>query len=696
MNKRLLIYIPVLFFLFVSANPGKEVNKDQVLFKVALAGLNSTHFQPSIVENEFSEKLFNLYLKRLDYGKRFFIKEDIELLGSWKNRLDDELLNGTTGFFDLVNELYDKRILQTEGFYKELLGNSFDYNVQETIETDPEKLIYAEDEYALKETWRKLLKFQALAKLNDLEQIQNKKIEARDSTLKKIKSFEELEKESREKVSKSISELFRRINQLERKDRIGIYINCISNIFDPHTEYFSPNEKENFDIGMSGQLEGIGAQLQEFEGNVKVSSIVPGSPSWKQGDLKAGDIILNVAQGEEEPVDVMDMRLDDVVKLVRGKKDTKVKLTVKKIDGTIRNITIIRDVVILEETYAKSAIIRDSNKDENIGYIFLPKFYADFTRNGGRSCAKDVAQELTRLKNENINRVILDLRNNGGGSLEDVVEMMGLFIPKGPIVQVKSKTGEPYILEDKNSSVLFSGPLVIMVNTFSASASEILAAAVQDYKRGVVVGSSTFGKGTVQRFFELDNYLTPEFSTFKPLGSMKVTTQKFYRIDGTTTQLKGVMPDIELPDVYSYMEVGEKELDYPLKWDIIQPAKYEYINSTNSVEKLRKNSRSRLNSNPSFQLISENIVRLKAEKDQTMQSLNIQTYKEEIKKDKEASKKFEENQQVINDLVVSSLKSDGTPDNSDTSKIARTKVWHTAMGKDAFLYESMQIVYELK
>ena len=355
------------------------------------------------------------------------------------------------------------------------------------------------------------------------------------------------------------------MDKIDESDWLSIYLNSITTIYDPHTAYFPPQDKENFDIAMSGQLEGIGARLTSKGGFIVVAEIVPGSACWRQGQLKVGDKILKVGQGDEEPIDITDMRTDHAVKYIRGKKGTEVRLTVKQVDGSVITIPIIRDIVILEETYTKSAVI------DNKGYINLPKFYADFSGNGGRDCSDDVKNEILKLKEEGVEGIILDLRNNGGGSLQDVVEMAGLFIKEGPIVQVKAKVGKPRVYSDTDESVYYDGPLVVMVNTYSASASEILAAAMQDYGRAVIVGGSptTFGKGTVQRAFDLDGFVSEAYDEIKPLGALKLTLQKFYRIDGGTTQLKGVTPDIILPDTWSYLNVGEKDQEFPIPWDEI-------------------------------------------------------------------------------------------------------------------------------
>jgi carboxyl-terminal processing protease len=468
------------------------------------------------------------------------------------------------------------------------------------------------------------------------------------------------------------------------------FVNAIANSYDPHTEYFPPKEKANFDIQMTGRLEGIGATLSERDGQIKVAEIVPGSASYRQGELKAGDIILKVAQGKEEPVSVEGMRLDNAVQLVRGKKGTEVRLTVKKPDASIKVISIIRDIVIIEDTYAQSALI---NGEKPVGYIKLPGFYADFDNKGGRNSADDVRKEIEKLKKQNIQGLILDLRNNGGGSLQDAVTMAGLFIERGPVVQVETSGAAPTILEDRDPQVQYDGPLVIMVNQFSASASEILAAAIQDYKRGVIVGSAgTFGKGTVQQVFNLDNVLPSEFNSFKPFGSLKLTTQKFYRVNGGATQLRGVTPDILLPDMYSYIEQGEKDQDYPLPWDEIKPARYQPWNHQPNFTKLKTNSTNRVSNNANFKVVTELAQKMKKQSDMTNRSLKLSTFLAENKKSKADAKRYEEIEKGSTPMKIESLKVDLDRLGADTTKQAVAKTFIKNLKKDIYLTEASNII----
>ncbi|MBN8701787.1 MAG: carboxy terminal-processing peptidase [Bacteroidetes bacterium] len=663
--------------------------------ELMMSTLGASHYQPLSVDDSLSAKVFKMYLPKLDYSKKIFTQKDIKELREFEYRIDNDINDHTHNFYNKANALYVQRIKQCENFYKEILATPFTFDVEESVVLDPDKIDYPVDENQLKEEWRKSLKYQVLARITDMIDAQEKAKEKKDTTFKS-KSFEEMEKDAREKVRKSNEEFFKRVNQLSSLDRYNNLLYTISSIYDPHTEFFAPKEKKNFDIGMTGQLEGIGAQLQEKDGYIKVSNVVPGSASWRQGSLKAGDLILKVAQGANEPVDVVGMRLDDAVELIRGKKGTEVRLTVKKADESITTIPIVRDIVVLEETYAHSLIL--NNNKSKIGYIKLPGFYSDFDGKGGRRCAVDVRTELNKLKKENVQGVILDLRDNGGGSLQDAVEMAGLFIASGPIVQVKSRLYPAQVLKDNDSQVVYDGPLVVMVNQNSASASEILAAAIQDYKRGIVVGTnSTFGKGTVQRFINLDDYLLPAFDSLKPLGSLKVTFQKFYRINGGATQLRGVVPDVILPDPYTYIETGEKDLDYPMPWDEIKPAEYELWNKKIEYEKIKKASSLRVASNSSFTAVTKRALELKEVKEDLSLPLTLSKAIAEKKESKEKSKKFEDaTSKEISGFEIVALQVEDALLKSDTLKGAKHKDLVKNLRKDFYLHETTNIINDLK
>ena len=686
-------------FLFGYDSPSDNTHKNKILLQIIMSGLEQTHYEPQALDNEFSKRVFDLYVKRLDYNKRFLIQPDVERLRQFETLIDDEIADGSYKLFDNASKVLADRIKEAETYYQDILAQPFDFEEKESIELDSEKLAFATNKEEIKERWRKTLKYQTLRRLVSMMEKQEKALKEGDEKVEQ-KSFADLEIEAREKVEKSQKNRFDRLLKLDENDMLSNYINAITAAYDPHTNYYPPKDKEDFDIAMSGRLEGIGARLSQPDGEIKVSEIVPGSASWRQGELKAGDIILKVAQAEEEPVDVEDMRLDHAVQLIRGPKGTEVRLTVRRPDGMIKVIPIIRDIVIIEEGYAKSAIIESAGGGK-VGIIDLPKFYADFSNSGGRSCSEDVARELDKLKGEDIEGLVLDLRDNGGGSLRDVVDMAGLFIETGPIVQVKTRESSPYIYRDRDPEVQYTGPMVILVNSFSASASEILAAAMQDYKRAIIIGNApTFGKGTVQRFLDLDKAInSPEYAEIKPLGSLKLTIQKFYRIDGTTNQLKGVTPDIVLPDDYSYFEVGEKESDYAMPWDEIASLNFKEW-SHSSVSRfggIVSNSRTRVEANPTFNLVQENAERLKRQSDKTEYTLCLDIYRAELADIEAESKKFENlADEVIPGMDVSTLMADKASLETDTVKAQRFESFMEGLTKDIYVEEAVKVLNDMQ
>lgn len=676
------------FGLFSKSEPNPE--KEAVLIHALMDGLNKMHYEPKKFDDKLSADVFKLYLKDIDGNKRFFTKEDFEKMKPFEKQLDDAAEAGTFEFFDISVQLMDGALTKTQGFYREILAKPLDFSKDNKIETDGDKLDFAKNDAALRDRWENWMRYEVLSRVtNELDK------QAKDDFKGEKKSFEALEKEQREKVLDIYDKWYKRLAKLDRNKRLEAYLNAITNVFDPHTGYFSPRDKENFDIQMSGKLEGIGARLQSDGEKTSVSEIVPGSPSWKEGTLQAKDVIVKIGQGDEPAIDIMGWDLDDVVQKVRGPKGTKVVLTIQKPDGSEKTVSLIRDVVIMEDGFAKSLIMRNGEQEDKIGYIFLPKFYADFTQQGMTSCAADVAKEVEKLKREQVKGIVLDLRNNGGGSLRDVVQMSGLFVEKGPIVQVKSRNRQPEILEDRDSRVQYSGPLVVMVNGFSASASEILAAAMQDYGRAVIVGSSsTYGKGTVQRFFDLDNATGDE--TVKPLGEMKLTVQKFYRVSGKTTQFNGVVPDIILPDAYNYIEVGERDNDFPLAANTIQSVEYsQSVYHLNKLGDLQAASKVRVAGDPVFQKIEDNSKRLKKQRDQSEYPLQKEQYMAWNKKLDEEGEQFENMFQPIDKLNLTNLGEDLAIIQSDTSRQARNNAWLKDKKKDIQLYEALQIISDM-
>lgn len=681
----------------LKSEPGKapDSEKKQFLLTLVEKALEESHYLDEKMDDRFSEKAFNLYLKRMDFSKRFYTKDDVEELSQYKLDIDNQIRDRETTLFDLAVKLKANRQEEIAEYIDDILAKPFDFSKKESIELDEEKVTYVSNSKELKERWRKALKYQTLSRVLDMEETQEKALEKSDTVT--IKTMAEMEVEAREKVLKNHHQWFERLGKLKTDDHFETYVNSFVNVFGPHTSYFAPKGKEDFDIRMSGQLEGIGARLQQKDGEIKVIEIVPGSPSYLQGDLEVEDIILKVAEGDDDPTDLSDMLLNEAVRFIRGKKGTEARLTVRKIDGSTQSISIIRDVVVNKETYAKSAVVRQ-NDGEKIGYIKLPKFYSDFGRNGkvGRNCADDVKAELEKLKEENVDGIVLDLRNNGGGSLYDVVKMTGLFIERGPIVQVKSPGLEPKIMHDRDSEVVYDGPLVVMVNEFSASASEILAAAIQDYGRGIVVGSThTFGKGTVQRFIDFDRMLPDRYNDIKPLGAIKMTQQKFYRVNGGSTQLKGVNSDIVLPDTYAYIETGEAENEYVMPWDKIPAAKYKKWEADFDINQVIRNSNNRIKSNNSFQLIDKTAKEMKNQRDITSFSLNYKQHKKEIDILNDLTDELDVLDEPIDGLEVVNLEVDMGEIESDTILTRINKDWITALEKDVYLSETVYVIEDM-
>lgn len=688
-----LLLICTLAFSFTKDNAAK---KEEVLVGELFELLNMFHYTPQKIDDNFSEKAYNLYIQRLDYDKMFLTQNDLAILETYKRTIDDEIMNKTFNFFNLSIEIIDKKTSFIEAHYPEILSKPFDFNVDENYELDNDKRGYAQDDNQLLEYWRKSLKLETLNMLIDLVEDQDA-AKAKSDTVK-IKSFKELEELARTKIKKRIDDRFKRFEKSKRSDKFSNYMNSLIGVYDPHTNFFPPDDNEDFNIQLSGKLEGIGATLSEKDGYIKVESIVPGSASWKQGQLQPGDIILKVGQGDSEPVDIVDMRLDAAVRLIRGPKGTKVSLTVKKVDGSISKIAIIRDVVIIEETYAKSAVITNQKGNIKIGYIDLPSFYIDFKeKGGGRKCSDDILTEIKNLKAQNVNGIIIDLRGNGGGSLPDVVKIGGYFIENGPIVQVKSKDKPADVLNDYDKNTYFEGPLVIMVDEFSASASEILAAAMQDYKRAIIVGSNhSWGKGTVQQLADLDRFLSNAYDTLKPLGALKVTIQKFYRINGSTTQLQGVIPDITLPDKYKYIDLGEKEEDNPLKWDEITPAIYTKSTTNWDIDKIKKKSSTRVVKDTIFSKIEELAKYLKSQKDKTVFTLNYNEYKKQKDNDKEYAKKFNSLGKSETGLQIVTKTDIAATTKLDSLNIQKKEKWFDKLKKDPELYETFNIMLDMQ
>jgi len=669
----------------------KQVNGNEPLLMRLTDLMSTEHYSPYKLDDNFSELIFQNVLKNLDDDKHFYTQADIDKLSVFRKSIDDQLKVGRYDFLDSAWSILMVRLNQLEPMIDEELSKPLDYKSNKSYLVTDKVLKYKPNLESLKQDWKSWLQYQTIdrlyRKIEDQENIKQKK----DSAVVKILPFDTLEFKSRNETLKFCKEWFKRWRKMDQKDKISFYANCITEVYDPHSNYFPPEDKANFDISMTGKLEGIGATLSEKDGYVKVERIVPGSASARQGELKAGDLILKVAQGSADPVDIVDMKLDDAIQLIRGKKGTEVRLTVKKPDGSIHVIPIIREVVVIEESYARSAIVQ--YKDKRFGLIQLPSFYADFAAQGrGRHSSEDVRIEIEKLKLERVDGIVLDLRNNGGGSLADAIDMSGLFIQEGPIVQVKDMAQNIQQAPDPDPEIQYSGPLVVLTNTYSASASEILAAALQDYQRAIIVGTkTTFGKGTVQTMMPLPSGRSPIFP--KGYGDVKVTIQKFYRINGGTTQLHGVVPDVILPDIYDGIDQGEKEMDYHMPYDKIPAADYKLFNNPNRAE-IVKNAISRAQKNEYYKLIQSRAAELSKVRKSYSYCLNLEGYKSQQKAMKDQDKSYREYRYKHVIDTAFALKMDLEEVKNDEVKKAQKIDWIKRYMKDAGLDESIQILYD--
>jgi carboxyl-terminal processing protease len=688
-----IVLVLVVAGFLIAFNSSGLVNppgKYEQIFVQVTEMLEAAHYNPKKVDDEFSKKIFTKYIESLDPDKNVFLAADIKELKKFELSIDDELHGAPIQFFYAIDALYLKRGRELADLMPALFQQPFQFQADEEISLDPDKAEFPKNETARKEIWRKRLKFMTLERYSDLLD-QRALLKSTDSA---FKSDTQLENDARTKVNQIMSRNFERmLNKTKPDERFDMLVNVITNTMDPHTTFFPPLEKRSFDEQMSGKFYGIGASLRYDDGAIKVATIVAGLPAWKSQQITVGDQVLKVAQGSIEPVDLTGFETEEAVKLIRGKKGTEVRLTIKKADGSIRIVTMIREEVELDETYARSAVITEQGK--KMGYIFLPEFYADWERPNGAKCSQDVAKEILKLKEQQVDGIIMDLRNNGGGSLYDVVQMVGFFIPDGPVVQVKDREGNPTVLRDRDRSVLYDGPLAVMVNEFSASASEIFAAAIQDYGRGVVIGStSTYGKGTVQRNIGLESASRVLNNDNSELGTIKLTLQKFYRINGGSTQLKGVTPDIILPDQYENLKYREKDNPDAMPWDEIQRAFYTRITPTYDLETIKRRSSSRVSQDSSFSAV-RSVSAMIEKSNQKIYSLKLDKYRNEQKQMRATFKHLEESNKGQQALSIQMLESDEKRLSTDNDKLERRKQWIKNLSRDIYISETSKVISDV-
>ncbi len=686
-----IVLFGAIFFAFKVSAVQSDLQPAQRQKLLATVGalLEGQHYSPKAIDDAFSKKLFTAYIKALDPDKTLFLQSDITGFKKFETSLDDEINGATIQFVPAVSAVYTKRLEEIISLYKEILKTPFDFSAKDSVLLENEKQDFASSAAARKDRWKKQLSYAVLERYADYIE-QREKNKGQKDWLAKPDST--LERTAREIVLKATNKRFDRIQKTFTEDqRFTTFINSIMGIMDPHTDYFPPVEKRSFDEGMSGRFYGIGAQLGEGENGIKIASVQPGGAAWKSREIEANDVILKVAQGSAEPVDVAGYATEDAVKIIRGNKGSEVRLTIKKINGTIKVVALIREEIVLDETFARSAIVTEGT--DKIGYIYLPEFYADYERENGNRCSEDIAKEIIKFKAENVKGIVIDLRNNGGGSLYEVIQMVGLFINQGPVVQVRDREGKSTVLSDRQSGTLYDGPLAVMVNEFSASASEIFAGAIQDYKRGVIIGStSTYGKGTVQRSVPFGNPTDPT-SGRTDMGAVKLTFQMFYRVNGASTQLRGVESDIVLPDSYEYLKMREKDNEFALPFHKIATAPYFLWSQSAVYEPAIVLEKERIQKDSNFNTLKANLSWIAGIND-GFASLNLANYQAlqvKIKKVVEQNNVLLKPSKLLTVNPVA-VDNDKFYNNPDKNKGERYKAWLNALKSDMPICETVKVM----
>ena len=654
--------------------------------------LESEHYSPRNIDDAFSKEVFNAYLKALDPEKNTFLQTDLDGLTKYSTTIDDEIHGATISFQPAVSRIYEIRIKETQALFNQIMDKPFDFSKDDSVLLNTDKLRYPKDEVERAKRWEMLLKYRTIERYASL-------IDEREKNKGKekfvIKNDSTLEAESRAYIKKSYKKRLESFEKTFTKEkRFELFLNAITGLMDPHTDYLAPIEKRSFTEQMSGVIYGIGAQLTQDDFGIRIASIQPGGPAWKSGQIVVNDVIVKIAQGADEPVDVSGYETTDAVKLIRGNLGTEVRLTFRKPDGTFKVVSLIREKIVLDEGYARSVVIQ--NGEDKYGYILLPDFYADFEREEGHRCSEDVAAEIKKLKAENVKGIIIDVRFNGGGSLYEVVQMAGLFIDKGPVVQIRNKEGRAQTLYDETPGILYDGPLVVMANEFSASASEIFAGAMQDYKRGIVVGSSsTYGKGTVQRNVAFGKPLD-SLGIQTEYGSVKLTFQKFYRISGSSTQKKGVVPDVILPDEYEYLKYREKDNESALSWDEMERARYNVWPNNAQLSQVVQVTNSKLQNDTALNKFKQNLLWVSSQIE-TPVYLKLDKYQAFKKRIQEVSKQNEQALKLKTPMKLAPIKVDYNKfyNNPDKSKQDRYQAWIKDLAKDFQVNESSKILAAL-
>lgn len=692
--------------------------REGLLAQATLELLEREHLLRQRLDDALSRVAFATYLDRLDAGKMFLLKADRDALARHADKIDDQVRAGNLQLGRDGERILMARVAMVREWVAQLLDSPLDLTNQEELELDPKKVTVATTQAELKDRWRRRLELEVLERVAQMEarlepppapktKGRRPAVGAPGRPKEKAKDPDEdrnatplaeipktpagREAKARVDLAKTYAARFTRMAHPAKIDSSADLINAITASVDPHTSYLPPADKANFDIHMRGSLEGIGASLREKDDYIEVAELIPGGAAWRQGQLDPGDLILSVASGRQEPIDVLNMRIDEVVKMIRGPKGTVVTLRVRKATGLEETVSITRDIVVVEETYARAAVISKKGGSA-YGYIHLPSFYGG--QGSARNSASDVRALIGELRKKGVAGIILDVRSNGGGLLGDAIEISGAFIDKGPVVQVQDSRGRRQVLTDDTAGVEFDGPVIVLVDRFSASASEILAGALQDYRRAIIVGTgATHGKGTVQTIIDLDRATGGKLD----LGVFKLTVQQFYRVNGGSTQRAGVTPDIVLPDPAGYIEAGERELEHALPWSKIAPVKHDDWPATWDEATLAAKSAARVANDPAFARIAKLIQLMNVRKKDTRVSLARPEFmkRREQERAEIAAATPEADAGPVRFDVVPLDKAAPVAAARNGKKTSPIKKWSDNLGRDPWIDESLNIFADL-
>ena len=697
---KILLFVPLMSLMFCFNSPQNDDDKMHIIM-INVKNALSFHYAPKPINDAYSEEVYNNYFESIDPTKKYFLQSDMDEFAKHRNLLDDYLNKGDLIFYkQTIDRLYE-RVDEIDKMTQDIFSKPINLNEDEEFILEPKLKKHPANKEELYDEWKKYIKYNILQEIETMTSKEEAQKEKRDSVIAhrlkdtinvKTLSLEEKKNKATEEIKELISHTFKRFKKRKKMDWFSVYMNAYTEVFDPHTNYFSPKDKEDFDTNFAGKVIGIGAQIQEKKGHLYMGPLVVGAPAWKSKQISEGDKILKVkAKPNEEHTNVVGMLVDEAVRLIRGEKNTEVVLTLQKKDGSIKEVKLIREEVSIEDTFARSIVINSPN-GEKFGYIYLPSFNADFENPNGRNASDDVKAEILKLKAKNIKGIILDVRSNGGGALTEVVDIMGLFIKNGPVVQVKDGNGKIDILRNRSNTPVWDGPLLIMQSEFSASASEILAGAVKDYQRGVVLGSPhSYGKGTVQTFIEFNRFMR----TSDDFGSLKLTIQKFYRINGKSTQLKGVDADIPMKGLFTYAEIGEKYKENALPWDQIPTANFSSSYSLN-LQKLLNNSQKRLANDNIYQLLQESALWREKLDEEEKTTLNLTKFMALMKDRKELIKKFKSLSKYDNQLKFTLHSDEENRTKKDEAFKQKSESWIKNLRKDIYLKEAINVISEIK